>query len=67
MKYAASRLAPVKPSASAWVSQSAKEARARGEDVIDLGLGQPDFNMPAHIKQAAHEAALAGGRTTPRS
>jgi len=65
MSYAASRLAPVKPSASAWVSQAAKEARARGEDVIDLGLGEPDFDTPDHIKQAAHDAALAGETNYP--
>ncbi|WP_050606039.1 pyridoxal phosphate-dependent aminotransferase [Ruegeria sp. 6PALISEP08] len=58
MSFAASRLAQVKPSASAWVSQAAKEAKARGEDVIDLGLGEPDFDTPGHIKEAAHQAAL---------
>lgn len=65
MSFASSRLATVKPSASAWVSQAAKEARARGEDVIDLGLGEPDFDTPDHIKQAAHDAALAGETNYP--
>lgn len=65
MTFAASRLATVKPSASAWVSQAAQEARARGEDVIDLGLGEPDFDTPDHIKQAAHQAALAGETKYP--
>ncbi|MBO9434903.1 pyridoxal phosphate-dependent aminotransferase [Ruegeria sp. R13_0] len=65
MSFAASRLAFVKPSASAWVSQAAKEARARGEDVIDLGLGEPDFDTPDHIKHAAHQAALAGETKYP--
>lgn len=65
MKFAASRLASVKPSASAWISQAAREARARGEDVIDLGLGEPDFDTPGHIKAAAHEAALAGETKYP--
>ncbi|MFK7965886.1 MAG: pyridoxal phosphate-dependent aminotransferase [Burkholderiaceae bacterium] len=63
--FAASRLAPVKPSASAWVSQAAKAARAAGEDVIDLGLGEPDFDTPGHIKEAAYEAALAGETKYP--
>lgn len=63
--FASSRLAPVKPSASAWVSQAAKEARARGEDVIDLGLGEPDFDTPHHIKEAAYQAALAGETKYP--
>ena len=65
MKFAASRLDQVKPSASAWVSQAAKEAKARGEDVIDLGLGEPDFDTPAHIVEAAHQAALNGQTRYP--
>ncbi|WP_339640354.1 pyridoxal phosphate-dependent aminotransferase [Jannaschia helgolandensis] len=65
MSFASSRLALVKPSASAWVSQAAKEARARGEDVIDLGLGEPDFDTPDHIKEAAHQAALRGETKYP--
>ncbi|MDW3223511.1 MAG: pyridoxal phosphate-dependent aminotransferase [Paracoccaceae bacterium] len=65
MKFASSRLDPVKPSASAWVSQAAKEAKVRGEDVIDLGLGEPDFDTPAHIIEAAHEAALRGETRYP--
>lgn len=65
MKFAASRLDPVKPSASAWVSQAAKDAKARGEDVIDLGLGEPDFDTPAHIVEAAHQAALRGETRYP--
>ncbi len=65
MKFAASRLDPVKPSASAWVSQAAKDAKARGEDVVDLGLGEPDFDTPEHIITAAHEAALRGETRYP--
>jgi aspartate aminotransferase len=65
MEFAASRLAPVKPSASAWVSQAARAARAAGQDVIDLGLGEPDFDTPAHIIHAAHAAALAGETRYP--
>ena len=65
MQFASSRLDPVKPSASAWVSQAAKEAKARGEDVIDLGLGEPDFDTPAHIVEAAHQAALRGETRYP--
>ncbi|CUH46664.1 pyridoxal phosphate-dependent aminotransferase [Ruegeria atlantica] len=65
MSFTASRLAQVKPSASAWVSQAAKEAKARGEDVIDLGLGEPDFDTPGHIKEAAHQATLRGETKYP--
>ncbi|WP_424968488.1 pyridoxal phosphate-dependent aminotransferase [Dinoroseobacter sp. S375] len=65
MSFAAARLAAVKPSASAWVSQAAREARARGQNIIDLGLGEPDFDTPDHIKTAAHQAALAGETKYP--
>ena len=57
MTHIASRLAAVKPSASMAVSQAAKELAATGVDVIDLGLGEPDFAAPEHITRAAFEAA----------
>ena len=60
MTYLSSRLSAVKPSASMAVSQAAKSLRAKGIDVIDLGLGEPDFPTPAHITEAAHAAARAG-------
>ena len=60
-----SRLTPIKPSASAWVSQAAKALKAEGHDVIDMGLGEPDFDTPAHIVDAAHAAAKAGQTRYP--
>jgi aspartate aminotransferase len=60
MSYLATRLAAVKPSASMAASMAAKALRATGIDVIDLGLGEPDFPTPAHIAEAAYKAALAG-------
>lgn len=60
MTYIASRLAAVKPSASMAVSQAAKALSAQGIDVIDLGLGEPDFPTPSHITEAAYQAAKAG-------
>ncbi|RUZ75219.1 pyridoxal phosphate-dependent aminotransferase [Mesorhizobium sp. M7A.F.Ca.US.006.01.1.1] len=60
MSYIASRLSAVKPSASMAASQAAKALRAKGVDVIDLGLGEPDFPTPRHIIDAAHSAAEAG-------
>jgi len=60
-----SRLAPIKPSASAWVSQAAKALKAQGHDVIDMGLGEPDFDTPVHIVDAAHFAAQAGQTRYP--
>lgn len=60
MSYIASRLSAVKPSASMAASQAARALRAKGVDVIDLGLGEPDFPTPSHIIEAAHVAAKAG-------
>lgn len=60
MNYVAQRLSAVKPSASMAASMAAKALRATGADVIDLGLGEPDFPTPVHIAKAAHKAALAG-------
>jgi aspartate aminotransferase len=60
-----SRLTPIKPSASAWVSQAAKALKAQGHDVIDMGLGEPDFDTPVHIVEAAHVAAKAGQTRYP--
>ncbi|MBM6583078.1 pyridoxal phosphate-dependent aminotransferase [Microvirga sp. BT689] len=60
MSYVASRLSAVRPSASMAVSQAAKALAAKGVDVIDLGLGEPDFPTPRHVIEAAEAAALAG-------
>lgn len=48
------------PSATLAITATAKEMRARGLDVIGLGAGEPDFNTPEHILDAAKEAAQAG-------
>jgi aspartate aminotransferase len=60
MNHVASRLSAVKPSASMAASLAAKTLRATGVDVIDLGLGEPDFPTPVHIVEATYKAALAG-------
>lgn len=44
------------PSATLAMSQKAAELKSRGVDVISLAVGEPDFNTPDHIKQAAHRA-----------
>lgn len=64
----ANRLGAVQPSASMAVSGMAKKLRAEGKDVIDLGVGEPDFATPEHIIEAAYQAALAGQtKYTPTS
>ena len=42
------------------VTARAQELRAAGEDVIGLGAGEPDFDTPDHIKEAAHVAIRQG-------
>jgi aspartate aminotransferase len=54
------RVANIKPSATITVNSRALELRAQGHDIISLGFGEPDFDTPGHIKQAASEAMLAG-------
>ena len=62
----AKALGAVQPSASMAVSDAAKALKAAGEDVIDLGLGEPDFDTPAPIVEAAYRAAKEGQtRYTP--
>lgn len=55
-----SRLAKVKPSPTMAVTARAAELRAAGEDVIGLGAGEPDFDTPQHIKEAAKRAIDQG-------
>ncbi|KAA3642505.1 MAG: pyridoxal phosphate-dependent aminotransferase [Proteobacteria bacterium] len=50
----------VKPSATIAVSMKAAALKAAGQDVIGLGAGEPDFDTPEHIKQAAIEAINQG-------
>ncbi|MCH8308473.1 MAG: pyridoxal phosphate-dependent aminotransferase [Proteobacteria bacterium] len=54
------RMSRVMPSATSAVLGLAAELREAGRDVISLGAGEPDFDTPAHIKQAAIEAINAG-------
>ena len=48
------------PSATLAITATAKEMREQGLDVIGLGAGEPDFNTPQHILDAAAEAAQSG-------
>lgn len=50
------RLNRLAPSATLAMSQKSSEMKAQGIDVINLSVGEPDFNTPDHIKTAAKEA-----------
>jgi aspartate aminotransferase len=57
-----SNLARIKPSPTIAVTNLARELQAQGRDVIGLGAGEPDFDTPDHIKEAAI-AAIRQGQT----
>ncbi|AMM83738.1 pyridoxal phosphate-dependent aminotransferase [Martelella sp. AD-3] len=60
MALLADALSRVKPSATIAVAQKARDLKAKGRDVISLGAGEPDFDTPDNIKQAAIEAINRG-------
>ncbi|MEI6127955.1 MAG: pyridoxal phosphate-dependent aminotransferase [Pseudomonadota bacterium] len=56
----AKRMANIKPSPTLAVDAKAKAMKAQGIDVIGFGVGEPDFDTPEHIKEAAVRALKAG-------
>ena len=56
MQNLSDRLNRLAPSATLAMSQKSSELKAQGVDVINLSVGEPDFNTPDHIKQAAIKA-----------
>ena len=54
----AQRVTRIKPSPTLAVTAKAGELKAQGKDVLSLGAGEPDFDTPQHIKDAAHQAIL---------
>ena len=60
MSILAPRITRIKPSPTLAVSQQARELKASGRDIISLGAGEPDFDTPDHIKQAAILAMSQG-------
>jgi aspartate aminotransferase len=59
------RLGRVQVAASVQMTMRARELRAQGVDIIQLTIGQPDFDSPPHAVEAAHQAALAGQTKYP--
>ncbi|MGJ8585050.1 MAG: pyridoxal phosphate-dependent aminotransferase [Marinosulfonomonas sp.] len=62
MPFLSETLSRVKPSPTIAVSTMARELKAAGKDVIGLGAGEPDFDTPENIKNAA-KAAIDAGKT----
>ena len=60
MSFIASRLARIKPSPTMAMTGRAQELTAAGKDVIGLAAGEPDFDTPENVKEAAIAAMRAG-------
>ena len=62
MQYTAQRLSIIEPSPTLAITAKAAELRAQGRDIVGFGAGEPDFDTPEHIKEAAR-VAMAQGQT----
>lgn len=60
MAFIAEKLSNTKPSATIAMAEKARELKAKGIDVIGLGTGEPDFDTPDNIKEAAIKAIKDG-------
>lgn len=60
MQFVADRLSVISPSPTLAITARAKELRAAGKDIIGFGAGEPDFDTPDHIKEAAVRAIGEG-------
>jgi aspartate aminotransferase len=60
MNYENQRAASVKASPAMAIAMAAKSLRSQGRDIVDLSLGEPDFEPPSHVSEAAIEAVRAG-------
>ena len=58
--FLAKRISQISPSATLAITAKAKAMQAEGIDVIGFGAGEPDFDTPEHIKQAAKRALDEG-------
>jgi aspartate aminotransferase len=60
MSRVATKLDLIKPSATIQVTMKSMELKAQGRDIVSLGFGEPDFDTPEHIREAAIAAINAG-------
>ena len=61
MGFLADSLNRIQPSATIAVSTKARELKAKGRDIVTLSQGEPDFDTPEHIKEAAIKAIRRKG------
>jgi aspartate aminotransferase len=62
MAFISDALSRVKPSATMTITQKARDLKAAGKNIISLSVGEPDFDTPDNIKEAAI-AAIKRGET----
>ena len=60
MEFIASRMQRIKPSPSSMATARVKTLRAQGRNIVGLTAGEPDFDTPPHIVEAAYRAMKAG-------
>ena len=60
MERLAKRIRTISPPLTLAISAKAKAMKAAGEDVVNFGVGEPDFNTPEHIIKAAEDALERG-------
>ena len=60
MGFLADSIGRIKPSPTIAITGLAKELKAQGKDIISLSAGEPDFDTPENIKQAAIDAINRG-------
>jgi len=60
MSRISSKIDQIKPSATIMVGMKAMNLKAQGKDIVSLGFGEPDFDTPEHIRDAAIAAIRAG-------
>ena len=65
MGFISDALGRIKPSATIALTQMARDLKSQGKDVISLALGEPDFDTPDHIKEAAIDAIRRGETNYP--
>jgi len=60
MNFESKRVRQISSSPSMVISMRAKQLASEGRDIVDMSLGEPDFDTPGHIIEAAHRAMLDG-------
>lgn len=66
MDFISERIQKLAVSATLAMSQKSAELKAQGVDVINMSVGEPDFDTPSHIKEAAKAQSMLISHATPQ-